>query len=111
MDDISSWLGPEVVNDPQFSLENFIDQNVKSVGNLALLFGKENTSASNNTYSKKLQTYTTEMKTGEGQGRGVPAEYFVLIQELVENYPTVFDSDSIQERAKDLAVKAVTAWS
>ncbi len=110
-DDLKLWIGSDAVNADSFDIVDFTNQTIKSIGNLALLYRTENSSAGNGGYKEKLKTYTTGMKDGEDTSRGKPVDTFKLLEELVAEYPDKFDEDCVAARAEELAEKAVIAWS
>lgn len=110
-DDLKLWIGSDKIDAKSFDIVDFTNQTIKSIGNLALLYRTENSSASNGGYKEKLETYTTDMKDSEGASRGKPVETFRLLEELVDEYPDRFDDTTVEARAKELAEKAVVAWS
>lgn len=80
------------------------------IGNLALLYTPENSSASNKDYLAKRKCYSQAVVDKDGNNRGIPAEVFTLIRELLEDYVDEFTDDSVSDRSKKLAAKAVQAW-
>ena len=105
LDDLSDWYGETPI--PDDIRENFQENTVESIGNKALLYGPENSSASNNTYDKKLYLYQNGI---QGQNRGTPVGTFEIIKDLVEKYPRSFTHVEVIERAKNLAKIAVDIW-
>ena len=110
LEDLRAWIGSEVDAD-DFDVKRFTDQTIKSVGNLALLFQPENTSAGNEDYASKVVVYTSPMKDKDNKDRGIPRDNFKLIEQILENYPTWFDGKSVQARSDALAKIAVSAWA
>lgn len=110
IDDLRAWIGNDVDAD-DFDSKRFTDQTIKSVGNLALLFQPENTSAGNDNYASKISVYTSPMKGKGGKDRGIPRDHFKLIEEILADNPTWFDGKSVQTRCETLAKIAVAAWS
>lgn len=111
--DLQEWLGDEETDrlrkeDP--NLERFSEDTIMNIGNLALLYMPENSSASNGNYESKVNRYQNPMKDKEGVNRGIPMEVFTLIKELIEEFPEKFDASSVEKRSRDLAKKAVDAW-
>ena len=82
-----------------------------SVGNLALLYTPETSSANNKTYSSKRKLYQSALVDKDGKNRGIPAEVFALIKELLRDYPDSFSDKSVEARAKKLAKEATCVWS
>ncbi len=107
-DDMDEWISDED-RAKGISLDTFDDDYVKSVGNLALLFRPENSSAGNGGYQSKVVVYSSEMLGKDGT-RAIPAEVFMLIKELIEEYQA-FNSSSVPDRSAALAEKAVKAWA
>ena len=110
IEDLRAWIGAEVDTD-DFDVKRFTDQTIKSVGNLALLFQPENTSAGNENYASKISVYTSPMKDKNDKDRGIPRDNFKLIERILSEYPTWFDGKSVLERSEDLAELAVAAWA
>ena len=108
--DLRAWIGSDADAD-DFDTKRFIDQTIKSIGNLALLFQPENTSAGNENYAAKVAVYTNPMKDKNGNDRGVPCDTFKLIEEILASNPDWFDGESVRNRADALAKIAVTAWA
>lgn len=108
--DLRAWLGDELFEDGTFNQQDFINQYIKSIGNLVLLFAPENSKANNKTYvDKREDVYLAEMNKG-GQSRRSPYDEFNLVKDLVDNYQTVFDGDAIRKRARFLSEVAVKVW-
>lgn len=105
--DLVEWLNlPE---DASMDLTDFRESKIRSIGNLALLYSPENSSASNNGFKEKKAVYTTSVINANGENRGVPAEVFSLIDDVVSNY-TVFGEEQIDERANMLSLLANNSW-
>lgn len=102
---LSDWYGEE--NIPDEIRENFKDEVVQNIGNKAVLYADDNTSAGKKKYTEKIQVY----KHGKaGQTEGVPENTFQLIKELLEDYPEKFTHEEVRLRAKRLAGYAVKIW-
>ena len=106
---INSWLGYEY-DESNTELKNKIDQATKSVGNLALLYRCENSSASNLSYPEKVEVYTSAYHDDVNGDRGVPSEVFNLIRELIHDNPESFTINDVEDRSSRLAKMAVKAW-
>lgn len=76
-----------------------------SLGNLTLLSGSKNISASNNPYSIKRNIYKGKGKHNDSD-TGVTA--FELTKNIIESYPEQWDIDSIIEREQYLKDKIFT---
>lgn len=110
IEDLRKWIG-SAVDAEDFDAKRFADQTIKSIGNLALLFQPENTSAGNENYASKKDVYTSPMKDKNGDDRGIPRDTFKLIEKVLSDYPDRFDGQCVQERAAYLAKLAVVAWA
>lgn len=108
---LRQWVGSSVIDAEGFDNVDFTNQVIKSIGNMAILYQPENSSAGNDNYEDKLNKYSADLKDSHGVSRGKPIDTFKLIGELVRDYPDKFDDKSVYQRAKDLAKKAVIAWS
>ena len=86
---------------------SFTSDVVENIGNKALLFGDDNTSALNKNYKVKLDVYRNGKRM---QNKGVPYESFALIKKLVDEYPDKFTHKEVFDRAKKLAEAAVEIW-
>lgn len=105
LDSLSVWYGNTPV--PSDIEADFTMGYVQNIGNKALLYGDDNTAAGNNDYNAKLNVY----KTGKrGQNNGTPIGTFVLISELVQNFPNQFFHGEVIARAKELAKYAKDIW-
>lgn len=105
MDDLTEWYGKSSI--PDEIEADFKDSVVERIGNKALLYGDDNSSASNNDYVSKINVY----KNGKrGQSQGTPVGTFCLINELLTKYPNKFNHDEVNDRAKFLASYAVEIW-
>lgn len=110
INDLRAWIGSDV-DAEDFDVKRFTDQVIKSVGNLALLYQPENTSAGNDNYASKIAVYTNPMKGKGGKDRGIPCKTFKLIEGILTDNPKTFDGDSVQARAEVLAELAGSAWA
>lgn len=105
LDDLSEWYGDEVV--PKEIENDFKMGVVQNIGNKALLYGDDNTSAGKNNYTNKINVY----KKGKmAQRQGTPEGTFLLIRDLLKKYPKKFNHEEVAERAKELAGYAVKIW-
>ncbi|MBR4785048.1 MAG: DUF262 domain-containing protein [Fibrobacter sp.] len=102
---IPRWYENDVV--PPELEETFAENVVENIGNKALIYGDDNSAANNYNYEKKLYIYKNGKK---GQTQGIPCNTFVLIKQLVEDYPEKFIHEQVSERAKKLAEIAVQIW-
>lgn len=101
------WYGPNP-DIPENLKESFKESVVEHIGNKALLFDDDNSSASNNSFDKKLKVY---INGKEGQTEGFPVDTFQLIKDVVATYKdTGFYHKQVFERAKKLALAAVEIW-
>lgn len=105
LDDLSDWYGSEII--PDEIIEDFKNSVVENIGNKALLFKDDNSSASNNSYDKKINVYKTGKK---GQSQGNPQNTFELINDLLTKYPNKFTHTEVENRAKELAKLAIKIW-
>lgn len=103
--DLSDWYGSVTV--PADIAEDFNLNIVQNIGNKALLYGDDNSSANNNNYKYKLDVYQNGKR---GQNKGTPISTFKMIENVVNNYPTVFLHTEVLARAKLLAKYAVKIW-
>lgn len=100
----SDWYGGNIPSEIADTLKTDI---IERIGNKALLYGDDNSSAKNNTYEKKVKVYLTgKMK----QTQGHPYDTFVLIQNLVDDYPDKFTHEEVESRAKKMAEIVVKIW-
>lgn len=105
LDDLAKWYGSTPI--PNEIREDFQDCVVECIGNKLLLYGDDNTSASNNDYLSKINTY----KTGKrGQNQGTPIDTFQLVKDLLSAYSTKFNHEDVETRAKTLASYAKNIW-
>lgn len=100
----STWYGTDV---PAEVADNLKTDIVEKLGNKVLLYGDDNSSAGNNTYEKKLNVYRAGKKD---QSQGSPCDTFVLVKQLVDEFPDKFTHEEIDQRAKELARIAVKIW-
>jgi len=103
--DIKSWY--ENIGIPEDILENFQDSVIQNIGNLALLYTDDNSSASNSSYKDKIKVYKSGKKN---QDKGTPEHTFMLIKLLMEEYPNRFTHKEVEQRAKKLAEYALKIW-
>lgn len=103
--ELSDWYGNNPI--PDEIVDDFKQSVVENIGNKALLYGDDNSSASNNNYESKLDIY----KNGkQGQNQGTPVDTFQLIHDVVEKCPKRFIHTDVNLRAKRLATYAVKIW-
>lgn len=110
---LEGWIGEAAAEELRSSdpkLDDFSEQIIMSIGNLALLYAPENSSANNQDYSAKRECYTRSVVDKDGENRGIPCEVFSLIRDLLDDYQDEFTDRSVQERACKLARKATVAW-
>ena len=105
LDDFKEWYGKDSI--PPEIEEDFHMNVIQNIGNKALLYGDDNTSAGNNNYAKKVLVYRTGKR---GQDQGTPIDTFQMIKELVCKYPTKFNHEEVFDRAKELAACAIKIW-
>lgn len=104
--DYDKWCNGAVI--PDEYTDNIKETVIERIANKALIYGDDNSAASNNLYSEKLMVY----KDGKmGQNQGTPYGTFALIKDIVDQYPNKFTHTEIEERAKILADYAVEVWS
>ena len=103
--DLNDWYGTQPI--PADIAEDFKQSVVENIGNKALLYGDDNSSASNNNYFAKLNVYQNGKR---GQNSGNPINTFKLIQDVVNNNPTQFIHTDVVERAERLAKYALKIW-
>ena len=113
IEQLEGWIGKENADelrsiDPK--LDDFSEQTIMRIGNLALLYTPENSSANNKDYLAKRKCYSQAVVDKDGNNRGIPAEVFTLIRELLDEYVDEFTADSVVKRSEELASKAVQAW-
>ena len=103
--DLSDWYGDVAV--PDEIIDDFKQSIVENIGNKLLLYGDDNSSARNNNYKKKIAVY----KDGKrGQNQGTPEATFILVKELLDEYPDRFNHEEVKLRAKQLAGYAKHIW-
>ena len=90
----------EIEDDPKTLLK-------ERIGNKALIYGDDNSSASNNNYLAKRKTYEVGKMN---QTQGTPKETFILIENLLKDYPTKFNDKEVEQRARQLADIALKLW-
>lgn len=105
LDDLTEWYGSTPI--PDDVKEDFHDCIVESIGNKMLLYGDDNTSASNNDYIHKVDVYKEGKRS---QNQGTPEGTFQLVKDLLKNYPDAFNHDEVKQRAKELAKLAAKIW-
>jgi len=103
--DPAVWYEEEPV--PEEIIEDFKNLVVENIGNKALLYGDDNSAASNNIYDKKKDVYLNGKR---GQNQGEPVKTFRLISELLENYPDRFKYEEVKDRADSMSLLAVSIW-
>lgn len=86
--------------------EEFETEIIRSIGNMVLLGGRDNSSVSNDPYSKKVETY----KEGRESCETTPYAGFNLLESLVDDYPQTFEIENVKERARKLADYATVIW-
>lgn len=103
--DIDTWYGENEI--PEEIKHDFKELVVENIGNKLLLYGDDNSSASNDTYDLKKKVY----KNGKrGQDEGTPIDTFKLVEELINDYPNDFLDNHVKERAKRMAEYAIEIW-
>lgn len=105
LDDIEAWYDGESL--PEEVEEDFTMGVQQNIGNKALLFADDNSSANDRKYSDKVKVYKEGKKN---QDQGTPKDTFILISDLLVNYPTKFTHVEVQKRAKELASYAINIW-
>lgn len=106
LDDLAKWYGNEKVpEDVEADFKNLV---IERLGNKALLFGDDNSAASNNDYLSKKKIYIEGKK---GQNQGTPAKTFKLIEELLEDYPNKFTHEEVNSRSEKMADIALEIWN
>ncbi|MBR0455783.1 MAG: DUF262 domain-containing protein [Firmicutes bacterium] len=103
--DLQSWYGK--VSVPDEIKTDFKEIVVERIGNKALLFTPENSSASNNNYKEKLKVYKKGTQSGD---KSIPESTFELIKDLTSNHPKKFNHTEVEKRAERLAKIAVKIW-
>ncbi|MBQ9043198.1 MAG: DUF262 domain-containing protein [Eggerthellaceae bacterium] len=106
LESLEDWYGVGV-SIPKEIEDQFNEQIVQSIGNMALIYQDDNSAAGNKSYEEKLSVY----KTGSSNGNvGTPYATFAAIKELVDDYPTVFTHKEVDARSAKLAEYAVQIW-
>lgn len=105
IESLKNWYGSEAVPpEIQDDQKNLL---IERIGNKALLYGDDNSAASNNYYLEKVDVY----KNGKmGQKQGTPYGTFELIKEVVDSYPNKFNHEEVNTRASKLADIALKIW-
>lgn len=106
LDDLKDWYGDCPI--PDEIKEDFNSCYVERIGNKALLFSDDNTSASNDPYLVKMNVYKNGMNN---QAQGTPYDTFEMIKDVVDTYGIKFNHEEIEERSKSLAKIAVKIWN
>jgi len=102
---LAEWYGNPSI--PEDVADDYKQSVIESIGNKALLYGDDNSSANDNKYEYKLDVY----KNGKrGQDSGTPVNTFKLIEDVVTTYPSKFLHDDVEDRAKRLAKYAIKIW-
>lgn len=88
----------------------FFDTVVENIGNKMLLYGDDNSSASNEDLSSKRNVYRNGKKNQTG---GTPEETFQMVKEFLanEDFKDQFLHTEVEKRAKLLAKDAISIWS
>lgn len=103
--DLKDWYG-DIEYDPSIELE-FNKNYIIHIGNMLLLHGDDNSSASDNNYGLKKKVYINGKKN---QKKGTPIKTFKLVVEQLKDYPEQFTHVEIEKRAKKLAEYALDIW-
>lgn len=104
--ELSDWYGDADI--PDEIVDEFRQTIVESIGNKALLYGDDNSSANNKNYKYKLDVY----KNGKrGQDAGKPVDTFKLIEDVISSSPVQFTHIDVLNRAKRMAEYAVKIWN
>ena len=104
-DIIIDWYGTEPI--PDDVLDNIKETVTERLGNKLLIYNDDNSSASNNNYADKIKVY----KNGKnGQNNGTPFDTFILVKELLKEYPTKFNHQQVNERSQKLSEIAIEIW-
>ena len=82
----------------------------ENIGNKMLLYGDDNSSASNEDLSSKRNVYRNGKKNQTG---GTPEETFQMVKEFLanEDFKDQFLHTEVEKRAKLLAKDAISIWS
>lgn len=105
-DDHIKWYGDEQI--PDEILADFKNGVIERIDNKMLLYGDDNSSASNNNYNAKKNVY---MNGKRGQNQGTPIGTFILTKELINKYPEKFNHTEVDKRAKSLSDLAILIWN
>ena len=106
LENLEDWYGIDV-SLPKEIEDQFNEQVVQSIGNMALIYQDDNTAAGNKNYADKLSVYRTG---SANDNAGTPYATFSAIKELVDDYPTTFTHNEVASRAAKLARYAVHIW-
>ena len=101
-----TWFEPGYVL-PEEVEDNKKELLIERIGNKALLFQNDNSSAGNSTYQDKETIY---INGTPGRLNGNAKNTFKLIEELLDDYPSKFDYESVNNRAEKLADYAIQIW-
>ena len=96
------------IPNPIDSDETFKDLVIENIGNKLLLYGPDNSAASNNNYQDKLRLYKTNSPTQ--QNNGTSQGTFKLVDQLISDYPNQFTHNEVKARAIKLAQYALKIW-
>lgn len=103
----AEWYGEDNIPDRAIR-DSFTEDYIDSIGNMLLLKRVDNSAASNKNYAAKLDIYKNGSPRAEDFG--IPLSTFVLVQDLVKEYPETFQHEQVEERAGKLAEIAVNIW-
>lgn len=104
-DELKGWFdGAEIPEEVEYDRKGSL---IERIGNKALLYGDDNSSASNKTYSEKQEVYREGKR---GQQEGTPVNTFALIANLLNDYPERFAFDEVSKRSKEFAEVAIELW-
>lgn len=103
--DLNVWYGNTPI--PAEIADDFRASVVENIGNKALLYGDDNTSAGNGDYNSKLEVYRNGKR---GQDNGTPISTFKLIKNLIDENPQTFYHTNVGIRATKMAEWAVEIW-
>ncbi len=106
LDDLSKWYGEEKI--PKEIEVDFKNLVIERLGNKALLYGDDNSAASNNDYASKKNVYT---QGKQNQKQGTPEKTFKLIEELLIDYPEKFTHEEVASRSEKMADIALEIWT
>lgn len=104
LDDLSLWCDGEEI--PEEIKDDFTNQIINSLGNMAILQMDDNSSANNKAYKDKLNVYYN----GSINNASCPVNTYCLIKDVVDNYKTHFSYKDVLDRASRLAEYAVKIW-